>query len=140
MNISPAKKLNCTLHCTDRGGHRTIENHKDLIVNLARLASLDFSATAERPKASATAVVADVTIFVSLEGIVDVAKESERLEKEIAKLAKDIDAMTQKLNNQQFVRKAPAAVVADVRQRQADLLEKKQRLQANLDKIKSVEI
>ena len=115
-----------------------IENHTDLITNLARLETLDAGAGAERPKASATAVVDDVTLFVSLEGIVDVAKESARLEKEIAKLTKENRGLTKKLANEQFVSKAPADVVEKVRQRQTGLLEKMERLQANLDKIKAV--
>ena len=140
MNIPPSQKLKCLIHCDDETKKEIIEKHADLIINLARLESLDAGATAERPKASATAVVDDVTLFVSLEGIVDVAKESARLEKEIAKLAKENEGLTRKLANAQFVSKAPAEVVDKVRQRQAGLLEKQERLQANLDKIKAVGI
>ena len=140
MNIAPSRKLDCRIHCEDPATRAIIEQHQDMIVNLARLASLSFSTTPERPRASATAVVADLTIFVSLEGIVDLEKESDRLEKEIAKLTKEIDALTKKLANEQFVSKAPADVVDTVRQRQADTVEKQQRLQANLDKIRSVDL
>ena len=52
-----------------------------MIINLAGLKSLSVGNAVERPKSAATAVVNDATIFVSLEGIVDFAKEIERLEK-----------------------------------------------------------
>ena len=81
-----------------------------------------------------------MTVFVSLEGIVDVAKESDRLQKEISKLTKEGTALEKKLANGQFLSKAPAGVVEKVRQRLAGVQEKQQRLQANLDKIRAVEI
>jgi valyl-tRNA synthetase len=138
MNIPPSQQLMCLIHCESRTKKQIIEAHAELIIDLARLESLDAAAAAERPKASATAVVDDVTLFVSLEGIVDVARESARLEKEIAKLAGENEGLTKKLANEQFLSKAPAEVVDKVRQRQAGLLEKQQRLQANLDKIRAV--
>ena len=138
MNIPPSQKLECLIHCEDAAKRDTIKSYSDLIINMARLESLDTGASDERPKASATAVVDDVTLFVSLEGIVDVAKESARLEKEIAKLAKENEGLTRKLANEQFVSKAPADVVEKVRQRQTGLLKKIERLQTNLDKIKAV--
>jgi valyl-tRNA synthetase len=138
MNIPPSQQLMCLIHCESRTKKQIIETHAELIIDLARLESLESAAGAERPKASATAVVDDVTLFVSLEGIVDVARESARLEKEIAKLAGENEGLTKKLANEQFLSKAPAEVVDKVRQRQAGLLEKQQRLQANLDKIRAV--
>jgi valyl-tRNA synthetase len=138
MNIPPSRKLTCLIHCEDTDKSKIIEAHADMIVNLAGLESLAAAASGERPKASATAVVDDITLFVSLEGIVDVARESARLEKEIAKLAKENEGLTKKLANEQFLGKAPADVVDKVRQRQAALLEKLERLQAHLDKIRAV--
>jgi len=139
MNIPPATALKCTVHCADEAKRRLVGAHSELIGNLARLETVGFSDSARRPKGSATAVVADVTVFVSLAGVVDVAKETQRLEKEIAKLFKEIEALDKKLANRQFLDKAPTDVVATVRERRTGLMEKQQRLQTNLDKVKSVE-
>jgi valyl-tRNA synthetase len=140
MNIPPSQGLKCLVHCENTEKTQIVEAHGDMIVNLARLESLAAAETGERPRACATAVVDDITLFVSLEGIVDVAKESARLEKEIAKLAKENEGLTRKLANEQFLSKAPADVVKKVRQRQTGLLEKQERLQTNLDKIRAVGI
>jgi valyl-tRNA synthetase len=58
-----------------------------------------------------TALTADARFFIPLESIVDKAKETERLEKEKAKIQKDIDFSQGKLNNPGFAAKAPAAQV-----------------------------
>ena len=83
----------------------------------------------------ATAVTASATIYVSLEGIIDFAKEAARLEKEIAKAAAEIKGVSKKLQNEGFLTNAPGPVVQKVRDKHAALLEKQERLQANLAKI-----
>jgi valyl-tRNA synthetase len=47
--------------------------------------------------------------------------------------------VAKKLGNEGFLSKAPADVIEKVRQKQSALLEKQQKIQANLDKIKEVE-
>jgi valyl-tRNA synthetase len=61
-------------------------------------------------------------IFIPLEGIVDLSAEKERLRKEIAKLEAEIEIVRKKLGNESFVARAPAAVVAEHRQREKDLM------------------
>jgi valyl-tRNA synthetase len=116
-----------------------ITTHQDLIINLARLSSLMVEKVAQRPKSSATAVVNRASIFVYLEGIIDFAKETHRLEKEINKLATELKTVGKKLENEGFLSKAPAEVIDKVKQKQNTLLEKQQKIQTNLDRIKEVE-
>jgi len=84
-------------------------------------------------------VVKGASIFVSLEGIIDFTKEKLRLEKEISKLGTELTKVAKKLENEGFLSKAPADVIEKVRQKQSTLLEKQQKIQTNLDKIKEVE-
>jgi valyl-tRNA synthetase len=64
-------------------------------------------------------VVPGAEIFVPLEDLVDLAKERERLGKELAKLQGEVDRVAAKLNNPGFVGKAPAAVVEEERAKEA---------------------
>ena len=116
-----------------------METHQDLIINLARLSSLEVQNTGKKPKSSATAVVNNASIFVLLEGIIDFAKETKRLEKEIKKLAAELTSVAKKLQNEGFLSKAPPDVIEKVRNKQGVLLEKQQKIQTNLDRIKAVE-
>jgi valyl-tRNA synthetase len=137
MGISPGMALEAAVYAPDAGIRQTLGRHQALVVPLARLSALVMADSPERPKASATAVARGATIFVRLEGIIDFAREAERLSKELAKLDKELAAVAKKLHNQDFISKAPAEVVAKVRDQHQGLLDKQHKIQANLDKIRS---
>jgi valyl-tRNA synthetase len=138
MNISPTMALQVLIQSEDEKTRKIMETQRDLIINLARLNSLEVQNAGEKPKSSATAVVNSASIFVLLEGIIDFAKETKRLEKEIKKLAADLTTVANKLKNEGFLSKAPSDVIEKVREKQGLLLEKQQKIQTNLDRIKAV--
>jgi len=137
MNIPPSSELEVVLQAQASGTRQVLDAHQDLIVNLARLKSLTISEPGDKPQSAATSVIGDTTAFVFLEGIIDFAKEAERLEKEIIKLENDLNGITKKLTNDNFMSKAPAEVVAKVQTRNGALTTKLEKLQATLNKIKS---
>ena len=139
MNISPSLSLAVSVQSQKESTKKTIQQYRNMIINLARLKSLSVGNAVERPKSAATAVVNDATIFVSLEGIVDFLKEIERLEKEINKLTNESTMFSKKLNNEDFLSKAPAHVVKKVKEKHGLLVEKQQKLLSNLEKIKELE-
>jgi len=59
--------------------------------------------------------------MVPLAGLIDVAAERARLDKEIAKRSQDLGRIEGKLGNAGFVAKAPADVVAKERERAAEI-------------------
>jgi valyl-tRNA synthetase len=138
MNISPSLDLKATVHSRDSTTLETVREHQGIIINLAKLSSLSIRQTAQKPRASATAIVDRATIFVSLEGIIDFAKELQRLEKEINKLSGEFSAIAKKLTNEDFLSKAPKEVVAKVREKHKTFSDKHQKLLSHLDKIKSI--
>ncbi len=140
MNIPPSLSLAVSAQSQDESTKKTIQQHRDMIINLARLKSLSVGNAVKRPKSAAMAVVNDATIFISLEGIVDFAKEIERLEKEINKLTNESATVSKKLNNEDFLRKAPVEVVEKVKAKHGLLVEKQQKLLSNLNKIKELEV
>jgi len=139
MNIAPSLALQAQVQSEDDQARQIITAHQDLIINLARLDALSVAEIGSKPKSSATAVISRASIYVSLEGIIDFAKETTRLEKEIQKLGTELATVAKKLVNDGFLSKAPADVIEKVRQKQSALLEKQQKIQTNLDKIKSAE-
>jgi valyl-tRNA synthetase len=139
MNISPSLNLTATVQTKEKNIKTTMEQHQDIILNLAKLKAFTVNESAERPKSSATTVVGGATIFVPLEGIIDFSKESQRLEKEMSKLAKELTTVSKKLENAGFLSKAPNDVVEQVKTKHSRLQEKQQKLQSNLDRIKEID-
>ena len=135
MNISPSTALSIAVLPESGQTGALIEKNKSLIATLARLASITVDAGMTRPRAAATVLVNDATVFVMLEGIIDFAQEQARLDKEIGKLSKELGGMSKKLGNEDFLKKAPPAVVDGVREKHAAMLEKKQALEATQKRI-----
>jgi valyl-tRNA synthetase len=136
MNIPPSLSLEVRVQSDDKAIRETLNRHRNLIVNMARLNSLTIQNTGEKPKSSATAVISNAMVFVSLEGIIDFTKETNRLEKEINKLANELAKVAQKLENKGFLSNAPVDVIEKVKEKHTLLIEKQDKLQANLDQIK----
>jgi len=78
----------------------------------------------EAPGKSAAIVVGGATIYLPLAGMVDLAAEQARLEKEIAEAEAEIARVDAMLGNAQFVEKAPEKVVATQRERRERALER----------------
>lgn len=71
--------------------------------------------------AAATALVGKMEILIPLEGLIDKGAEVQRLDKEITKLEKVIKQSSGKLNNENYVAKAPADVVQKERDKLTEL-------------------
>jgi valyl-tRNA synthetase len=138
MNIAPSLNLTAAVQTKETNIKTTLEQHQDIIINLAKLNAFSVNASAERPKSAATAVVGGATIFVPLEGIIDFSKETRRLEKEMNKLAKELAVVSKKLGNDSFLNKAPRDIVEQVKAKHAGLEEKQQKLESNLNRLKEM--
>jgi valyl-tRNA synthetase len=60
-------------------------------------------------------------VAVPLEGLIDFGQERERLRKEEDKLAKEAERLRGQLANENFVARAPAEKVAELRHRLTDI-------------------
>ena len=73
------------------------------------------------------------TLFMPVEGVIDVAAERTRLGHELERVAAGLRQVDQKLANQSFVAKAPPEVVQQHRARRQELAEKEAKLRHLLD-------
>ncbi len=135
MNVPPSLFVEATVHSPDKEARELLERHQDMIVKLCKLNSLQVTPPGQRPASSATSVFGNCTIFVLLKGVIDFELEQRRLNKEIAKIARELDGITKKLNNENFLLKAPQEVVQKVRQKGERLEEKRNKLQEHLGRV-----
>lgn len=89
-----------------------------------------------QPEKGVPAAATDIgEVYMPLDGLIDVAEEKKRLEKEIAKVSKELEKTEKKLSNPNFVERAKPEIVDEIRQRQTDWqkrLEQLQEMQSNL--------
>ncbi|MGI8431956.1 MAG: class I tRNA ligase family protein, partial [Chthoniobacterales bacterium] len=96
---------------------------------------LELPANYEPVHGTPTALTPLGALYLPLEGLVDVEAERARLGKEIAKIEAELVTVGKKLTNENFVANAPAAVVTEHRQRQADFSARLAQLQQLRDSL-----
>ncbi len=138
MNLAPSLALQAIIHSPEESVRKSVQAYEDLIKNLGRLDTLTVSEPGARPNAAATAVMPGATVYVPLEGILDVEKETARLDKELNKIDTELVKLSKKLNNEDYINKAPAQVVEKTKGKYAQLTEKQQKLQAHLERVKAL--
>ncbi len=116
----------------------TVRRYADYFDKLASVTDLMVEAGAEKPTASASVVVGRCEVFVPLVGMIDLEQERERLRGEIEEKETFLEGVEQKLNNPQFVNKAPDEVVERERQKKKDATAELERLQDNLADLEAV--
>jgi valyl-tRNA synthetase len=130
MRIAPGVTLDVTLR-PGRGHQALTRTHTPLIEALARC-RLTVDPRATRPAGSALAVVGPSEVYVALTGVVDLAAERVRLDKEIARASEQITFLENKLARPEFVERAPAEVVAKERDRLGEQRQMKAKLEGSL--------
>jgi valyl-tRNA synthetase len=119
MNISGGLKIPCVLVGANKDSRRIAATWENEIIRLARLSSISFEDRV--PKASAQIVLGEATVALPLEGVIDFATETARLKKELERIEKESAAIAGRLGNPGFVAKAPEEVLAETRERKAEL-------------------
>src|SRR4029450_7188477 len=94
----------------------------DQIARLTRAKDVSVDGNTEMPKASARAVLAGgAEVAVPLEGLIDFAQERARLSREKDKLEKEAGKLGTALAKADFVARAPAEKVEELRARVTDI-------------------
>lgn len=137
VNITPGKKIEVIIQATPED-REIIAQGQAYLINLAGICQLSIEALQEqKPDKAMTARVEKVELYLPLAGLLDLDKERERLEKELALAQKEVERVDNKLNNPGFTGKAPAEVIAKEKQKREEWLEKKAKIQERLEMLKN---
>jgi len=110
------------------------ERWAEFIKRLARVS--DISAAASAPQGSVQLVVRGEVAALPLKGVIDLAAERARLAKEMQKADADIARVDGKLNNANFVARAPEEVVEEEKEKREEALARKAKIAEALDRLK----
>ncbi|MCY4660506.1 MAG: valine--tRNA ligase [Acidobacteria bacterium] len=119
--VPPSRKIGALVQGADAATAAALERHGSHIARLAGLAALDCVAEVERSPDTVRRVVRDFQIHVPLAGIVDRAKEAERVQRDVEKLTRRRTALQARLANPSFVERADPAVVEEARVQELDV-------------------
>ena len=138
MDVPPAKSIKVMLRNGASADQGKLEEYRPYLQKLAKLESIEWLTPDDEVPAAATGLYQELEILVPLAGIIDVEAERARLSKEIAKLEGALKSVTSKLSNAKFVDNAPDAVVAKEREKQEQITQALQSLQAKQDQLKAL--
>src|SRR5262249_32836524 len=130
MRIAPGVTLSVTVKPGPE--HAGVLSDTAALIEVLARCRLTVNAAARRPAASALAAVGPSEVFVELAGVVDIAGERARLEKEIKRVADAVAFLEGKLSRPEFVERAPAEIVEKERERLAEQHQLRQKLEASL--------
>lgn len=135
FNVSPTTDIDILLKAKNKKWAAIFRENEWIFRKLQHISSFNVSVDLEKPATSASAVVKGSELFVPLEGIIDLEKEQQRIEKEIERLEGFLKSILGKLNNDQFVKNAPDEVVQRERQKKEDTENSLEKLRGILSEI-----
>jgi valyl-tRNA synthetase len=133
MNVPAGAQMPLVLVGVDADVRRRAGLWDATIKRLARASDISFADVA--PPESAQMIVRGTLAALPLAGVVDIAAEKTRLVKEIAKEEGEVRKVDAKLNNADFVRRAPEEVVEENRERREEALSRIGKLTAALERL-----
>ncbi len=137
MDIAPGKPLAVLTEHGSGAEHQWLENNRLFIMHLGHISSLQ-TLTGTPSADMAAALAGGLSLFIPLAGLIDCEAELRRLNAEVEKLEHDCTRATQKLENQEFLERAPSAVVAKEQQRCEELTRALTRLREQRKRVESL--
>jgi valyl-tRNA synthetase len=117
LDIAPSLQLSPRLQGASATELERYGRHIAAIRRLAGIVDAAPLAAGENPPQAAAALLGDMRILVPMAGLIDVEAELARLGKRRSKVEQELARASGKLGNENFVRNAPADVIAQERTR-----------------------
>jgi valyl-tRNA synthetase len=110
-NIKPNETVSCLLTISDEKLSGLIKKEFHRFQHLGRIESVSFVTSETAIKDAASGVIGNIKYFIPLQGVIDLEKEKKRILEQIIQLEKSVLGITQRLTNEDFVKKAPPEVI-----------------------------
>ncbi|TVQ05727.1 MAG: valine--tRNA ligase [Balneolaceae bacterium] len=135
MNLAPKTALTILIKPKTEEFGSQLNEARWIYTKLLPVQKITIDISAAKPKASASAVVDGSEIYIPLEGLIDLEKERERIQKEISRLDGFLKSVTSKLSNKGFVENAPNTVIDKERQKKYDAENSLRKLTEQLEEL-----
>jgi valyl-tRNA synthetase len=135
MNITPATLTPLVLAGASAETRLRAQRWNEVIKRMARLADISFGDRA--PEGAVQLLVRGEVAALPLKGVIDLAAEKARLDKELAKAEADIKRVDAKLGNEKFVANAPEDIVEEEKEKREAAAARKAKILEALERLKN---
>ncbi|HEV7599862.1 MAG TPA: valine--tRNA ligase [Bradyrhizobium sp.] len=134
MNIAAATLTPLVLAGASAETTERAQRWSDVVKRLARLADISFAERA--PEGAVQLLVRGEVAALPLKGVIDLAAEKARLDKELAKAEADIKRVDTKLANEKFVANAPEDIVEEEKEKREAAAARKAKILEAVDRLR----
>ena len=132
-NIPLKSRPNLILKNVNSDKKQFISDNSSLITNLAKLNKITFSNLDNNLNDNfIVSTVDEITLIIPLEGLIDVESEKNRLNKELTNIKNEIEIINKRIENPNFINKAPSKIVEEVKEKQNIFIKKKEEIEKAL--------
>ena len=134
LTISPSKNISIIL----RGSEditTIIQKYSEYLLQMVKVTSISSGVNIDKPSQSAAAVINSLELFIPLAGLIDIEKEQDRLKNQIEDMKGRLNSVNSKLNNKNFVSRAPENVVQNEESKQKRYMSSLEKLNKNLQSL-----
>jgi len=135
MGLGNARLLPVLLQNISEAEKTQIARIEPLFKALAKVESIEILANDQQPPLSSSSVIGHASVFVPMKGLIDPKAELGRLQKDFDKVQKQHDQIANKLSNEGFVSKAPAAVVEGEKVKLAEFADQLSKIKLSMEQI-----
>jgi valyl-tRNA synthetase len=134
MNIAPAIQIPLVLAGVTAQTYERAQRWSNVVKRMAKIAEITSAATP--PTGAVQLLVRGETVALPLRGLIDLAAENTRLEKEKAKAEVEINRIDAKLSNPDFIARAPEEVVEAEREKREEAVARRAKILEALERLK----
>ncbi len=136
MNVAPSKPIAMNMKPASEQTELILKKNEAYIQRFCNTSELTISLAAKPEEKSVTQVISGAEIYLPLEELINIEEEIQRLNKEYDRLTKEVERVQKKLANEGFVKKAPAKVVDEEREKERDYIEKRKLVEQRIEELK----
>ena len=129
LGVPPKKALMLLIEQATDDDREILQAHGDYLCRLAGLEAFDFPTVVARDPDTVRRVVRQMRLYLPLAGIIDREAETDRIKRELDKVAKQLRPLEARLANQKFRERADPDVVSEAEAKQEALLERGRQLE-----------
>jgi valyl-tRNA synthetase len=138
MSCPPGKEVKVIFHGLERD-LSLLRDQESYLRSLARVGSVEYLTSGERPKGAAMAVVGSIEIYLPLGDMINFQEQQARLTKEACKVEEELARIQKKLSNPEFLSKAKEEVIQKEQEKSTQHEEKLRALNLSLERLREIE-